>query len=270
MLWGCGRRASRAKIWGVLTAVAAATAATLSSVSFFALTSDPSASFLTHFHSIFRKPTHHFRFLAGQRPPSLLQASPPLSPSLGSPRSATEDPGAPHPFSSSPSSAPRGPPAAAAAAAAEDPPEPPPAVMAWRSHGSNNKELVENLRRSGVFKDQRVFDVMLQVDRGHFVSQDPYLDMPQSIGFGATISAPHMHAIALEQLKEELVWGHRALDVGACSPGVRTPQRPRAAAAAPNALEALPPQGAPEGPPNGPQRAPMAPLGPPEGPLGAP
>ena len=47
------------------------------------------------------------------------------------------------------------------------------------------------------------------------MSTDPYMDAPQPIGFEATISAPHMHAMALEQLKVELVPGSRALDVGA-------------------------------------------------------
>ncbi|KAL8273059.1 hypothetical protein Esti_002980 [Eimeria stiedai] len=86
--------------------------------------------------------------------------------------------------------------------------------MAWRSHGSTNAELVENLRRNGVFKDQRVYETMLKVDRGFFVSTEPYADSPQPIGFDATISAPHMHAVALEQMAEKLVFGNRALDVG--------------------------------------------------------
>ncbi|CDJ51536.1 UPF0202 family protein, putative [Eimeria brunetti] len=54
----------------------------------------------------------------------------------------------------------------------------------------------------------------MQVDRGYFVKQDPYLDSPQPIGFSATISAPHMHAIALDQLADKLNRGSRALDVG--------------------------------------------------------
>ena len=41
-----------------------------------------------------------------------------------------------------------------------------------------------------------------------------YWDRPLSIGFGATISAPHMHATALEHLKDQLMPGARALDVG--------------------------------------------------------
>lgn len=33
---------------------------------------------------------------------------------------------------------------------------------------------------------------MKSVDRGNYVSTSPYLDQPQSIGYGVTISAPHM------------------------------------------------------------------------------
>jgi protein-L-isoaspartate(D-aspartate) O-methyltransferase len=45
----------------------------------------------------------------------------------------------------------------------------------------------------------------------------PYLDAPQRIGFGATISAPHMHAYALELLKDHLKEDSRILDVGSGS-----------------------------------------------------
>lgn len=33
---------------------------------------------------------------------------------------------------------------------------------------------------------------MKNVDRGNYVSKNPYSDAPQSIGYGVTISAPHM------------------------------------------------------------------------------
>ena len=39
---------------------------------------------------------------------------------------------------------------------------------------------------------------MMKVDRGEFYNgYDAYEDHPCSIGFGATISAPHMHAYCL-------------------------------------------------------------------------
>lgn len=58
---------------------------------------------------------------------------------------------------------------------------------------------------------------MLSVDRGHYSKSNPYMDSPQGIGFGVTISAPHMHAHALELLKDQLTTGTRALDVGSGS-----------------------------------------------------
>lgn len=58
---------------------------------------------------------------------------------------------------------------------------------------------------------------MLAVDRGNYTKIYPYMDSPQVIGYGATISAPHMHAYALELLKDHLKKGEKALDVGSGS-----------------------------------------------------
>ncbi|KAI8391359.1 protein-L-isoaspartate O-methyltransferase [Radiomyces spectabilis] len=58
---------------------------------------------------------------------------------------------------------------------------------------------------------------MKAVDRRDYSRQYPYEDSPQSIGYGATISAPHMHAYALENLQGYLKPGMRALDVGSGS-----------------------------------------------------
>ncbi|XP_060531325.1 protein-L-isoaspartate(D-aspartate) O-methyltransferase-like isoform X2 [Cylas formicarius] len=58
---------------------------------------------------------------------------------------------------------------------------------------------------------------MLAVDRSHYSKNNPFMDAPQSIGFGVTISAPHMHAHALELLRDQLENGTRALDVGSGS-----------------------------------------------------
>lgn len=66
---------------------------------------------------------------------------------------------------------------------------------------------------------------MREVDRSEFTLQDDrgnvYEDKPRSIGWGATISTPHMHAVALDALEEKLQPGHRALDVG-CGSGYLT------------------------------------------------
>ncbi|XP_019876007.1 protein-L-isoaspartate(D-aspartate) O-methyltransferase [Aethina tumida] len=90
-------------------------------------------------------------------------------------------------------------------------------TMAWRSHGKNNAEMVRNLKANGIIKSEIVENAMLAVDRGNYSKNNPYMDSPQGIGYGVTISAPHMHAHALELLKDRLVEGNRALDVGSGS-----------------------------------------------------
>ena len=55
------------------------------------------------------------------------------------------------------------------------------------------------------------------MDRAHYAPALPYHDSPQSIGFDATISAPHMHASASESLLPHLHPGARVLDVGSGS-----------------------------------------------------
>lgn len=86
--------------------------------------------------------------------------------------------------------------------------------MEWRSHGRDNNDLVSQLTRNKILKTQRVQEAMRKVDRGNYCDFSPYLDSPQSIGYGVTISAPHMHAHALEMLKDHLFDGAKALDVG--------------------------------------------------------
>ncbi|CAM5142986.1 unnamed protein product [Natator depressus] len=90
-------------------------------------------------------------------------------------------------------------------------------AMAWKSGGSSHSELIHNLRKNGIIKSDKVYEVMLATDRCHYAKCNPYMDSPQSIGFQATISAPHMHAYALELLSEQLHEGAKALDVGSGS-----------------------------------------------------
>lgn len=67
-----------------------------------------------------------------------------------------------------------------------------------------------------MLKSQKVAEVMETVDRGLFVPEGtpPYVDSPMQIGYNATISAPHMHAMCLELLENHLKPGMHALDVG--------------------------------------------------------
>ncbi|XP_063040524.1 l-isoaspartyl protein carboxyl methyltransferase, like isoform X2 [Engraulis encrasicolus] len=89
--------------------------------------------------------------------------------------------------------------------------------MAWMSSGKTHAELVTRLRDHGVIRTDPVFNAMLATDRGIYSRDYPYADSPQSIGYKATISAPHMHAHALEVLGDKLTDGARALDVGSGS-----------------------------------------------------
>ena len=79
--------------------------------------------------------------------------------------------------------------------------------------------MVDNLVAYNIIKSAELATAMKEIDRGDYVpDQDlSYIDSPAPIGFGATISAPHMHAYALELLKEELKPGCKVLDVGSGS-----------------------------------------------------
>lgn len=82
---------------------------------------------------------------------------------------------------------------------------------------SNHKNLLDNLKHRGIIEDDEVYHTMLQVDRGHYIKENPYVDTPVCISHGVTISAPHMHALSLKKLISQLKPGSRALDVGSGS-----------------------------------------------------
>ncbi|XP_077228838.1 protein-L-isoaspartate O-methyltransferase-like [Tasmannia lanceolata] len=87
----------------------------------------------------------------------------------------------------------------------------------WSRGGiEKNEALVEHLQQYGVIKSTKVAEIMETIDRGLFVpdGNPPYVDSPMPIGYNATISAPHMHAMCLELLEEHLQPGMHALDVG--------------------------------------------------------
>ena len=65
--------------------------------------------------------------------------------------------------------------------------------MSWRCSGNTNGELVDNLVKNEIVKSSKIANVMKEVDRGLYTkSASSYMDAPQSIGYGVTISAPHM------------------------------------------------------------------------------
>jgi len=91
------------------------------------------------------------------------------------------------------------------------------------SSGRTNEELIDRMLANGLIKSPRVAEAMKNVDRKNYCV-DPssaYEDSPQRIGFNATISAPHMHAHAAENLLSSLpaadFQGGAILDVGSGS-----------------------------------------------------
>jgi protein-L-isoaspartate(D-aspartate) O-methyltransferase len=62
---------------------------------------------------------------------------------------------------------------------------------------------------------------MLKVDRALFCDEmrieEAYMDYPLPIGYGQTISAPHIHSFSLEHLGPRLTPGAKVLDVGSGS-----------------------------------------------------
>lgn len=89
--------------------------------------------------------------------------------------------------------------------------------MAWRSHGESNSDLLDQLKIHEVLKSKRVEEALRRVDRKHYCRNRAFEDSPQPIGYQATISAPHMHVYALQQLEGHLTEGACALDVGSGS-----------------------------------------------------
>jgi protein-L-isoaspartate(D-aspartate) O-methyltransferase len=77
-------------------------------------------------------------------------------------------------------------------------------MKAWTCHGRNQLELVDHLRQAHIIQTPAVQHVMEQIDRAHYCPTQAYQDAPQPIGKGQTISAPHMHAHALEELYQSL------------------------------------------------------------------
>jgi len=76
--------------------------------------------------------------------------------------------------------------------------------MAWRSSGSNNNEMVDNLKRFAVITSQTIEQGFRSVDRKFFVPQDhesiAHADQPLKEG-NIHISAPHIYGSALEALE---------------------------------------------------------------------
>jgi protein-L-isoaspartate(D-aspartate) O-methyltransferase len=95
-------------------------------------------------------------------------------------------------------------------------------MKAWTCHGRNQHEMVYKLQQAGIIQSDEVYRVMRLVDRKNYFptntgasnnstsslpsetssssSYSYYTDTPNAIGYGQTISAPHMHAFVLEEI----------------------------------------------------------------------
>ena len=82
-----------------------------------------------------------------------------------------------------------------------------------------NSKLIERLVAQTIITSERVAAALKRVDRADFVREQAfaYEDCPLSIGYNATISAPHMHAYCLGWLENVLQPGAKVLDVGSGS-----------------------------------------------------
>ena len=82
-----------------------------------------------------------------------------------------------------------------------------PIMRAWFCDGLTQRNLVDNLRQANIVKSAAVQATMEVVDRQFYVpdKRNPYADSPQAILKSQTISAPHMHAYALEEVLPHLL-----------------------------------------------------------------
>jgi protein-L-isoaspartate(D-aspartate) O-methyltransferase len=96
------------------------------------------------------------------------------------------------------------------------------AKLAPKTPNKANSDMIADLEKRGVIKRSNVKEAMLSTDRGDYAPSNSgkaaYEDSPLPIGMSATISAPHMHAHALDLLADRLVSGARVLDIG-CGSG---------------------------------------------------
>jgi protein-L-isoaspartate(D-aspartate) O-methyltransferase len=88
--------------------------------------------------------------------------------------------------------------------------------MAWRARASTHESFIAELVKHKVIVKESVRLAALQVDRAQFVPEgaNPYVDAPQSLGHGQTISAPHMHFATAQWLEDDVRSAKWIADVG--------------------------------------------------------
>ncbi|MCX8163621.1 MAG: protein-L-isoaspartate O-methyltransferase [Candidatus Micrarchaeota archaeon] len=82
----------------------------------------------------------------------------------------------------------------------------------------NQEELARYLFSTGYIKTKKILDIFIKTDRKNFVLKEhkdlAYIDCPLAIGYGQTISAPHMHALVLEELELLENKKYKILEIG--------------------------------------------------------
>lgn len=85
-----------------------------------------------------------------------------------------------------------------------------------KEYEEKRERLVEDLERRGYIESRSVKEAMKKVPRHEFVPSNirdrAYVDSPQPIGEGQTISAPHMVGMMVEEL--DLKKGQKVLEIG--------------------------------------------------------
>ena len=88
-----------------------------------------------------------------------------------------------------------------------------------KNYLEKRKKLIEQLKKEGRIKTQKVEKAFLKTPREKFIPQETekyaYTDSPLPIGHNQTISAPHMVAIMCEEL--DLQQDQKILEIGAGS-----------------------------------------------------
>ena len=74
------------------------------------------------------------------------------------------------------------------------------------SDGDTHDELVDNLVKNKILTEKLAINAFRDVDRGHFITEEykdeAYGDHAVFMGHGAQVSAPHLHATALNAFEK--------------------------------------------------------------------
>nr|BAN67559.1 protein L-isoaspartyl methyltransferase [Polypedilum vanderplanki] len=90
--------------------------------------------------------------------------------------------------------------------------------MALQLQSDSNTDFIKKLQDFGVIKHKIVATAMKETDRKYYSNlPSPYVDRLEIIDANAVLSAPHMHAYALEKLVDRIRHDSKILDIGSGS-----------------------------------------------------